>query len=184
MNAPYAPTKTVGSPLSLPIEGMTCASCVGRVERAISKAPGVAAVSVNLATERADIQASGPIQMADLVKAVESAGYTVPAASVELAIEGMTCASCVGRVEKALKATPGVVSASVNLATERATIQGAADVSALIAAVAGAGYTARPLSDAADAGEEAAERKDAERAALKRDLIIAAALSLPVFLLE
>ena len=75
MNAPYAPTKSVGSPLSLPIEGMTCASCVGRVERAISKVPGVAAVSVNLATERADIQAGGPIEMADMVQAVASAGY-------------------------------------------------------------------------------------------------------------
>ena len=157
---------------------------MGRVERAIGKVEGVAAVSVNLATERADIRAAGPIRTEDLVRAVQSAGYTVPTASTELVVEGMTCASCVGRVEKALKATPGVTDASVNLATERATIQGTAELSALIAAVAGAGYTARAVAGGEDANEEAAERKDAERAELKRDLILAAALTLPVFLLE
>jgi Au+-exporting ATPase len=106
------------------------------------------------------------------------------AAEISLAIEGMTCASCVGRVEKALKAVPGVAEASVNLATERATVRGRAGVEALIAAVDRAGYAARRLDRSAGEAEDAAARKDAERAALKRDLIVAAALTLPVVVLE
>ncbi|KAG1180776.1 hypothetical protein G6F35_016115 [Rhizopus arrhizus] len=114
---------------------MTCASCVGRVEAALSKVEGVGSVSVNLATERADIRASGPVDRAALIQAVERVGYDVPAATLELAVEGMTCASCVGRVERALRAVPGVSEASVNLATERATVRGVADVGALVAAI-------------------------------------------------
>ncbi|GAA3274646.1 hypothetical protein GCM10020258_52900 [Sphingomonas yabuuchiae] len=133
------PIETDVSTITLPIEGMTCASCVGRVERAIGKIEGVSAVNVNLATERASITTGGPVNRSELVKAVESAGYTVPAETTELTVLGMTCASCVGRVERALKAVPGVVEASVNLATERATIRGAADAKSLIAAIAGAG---------------------------------------------
>ena len=98
----------------------------------------------------------------------------------ELAIAGMTCASCIARVERALKAVPGVTGAAVNLATERATVQGHASTAALIAAVARAGYEAQP-ADAGQAQAEAHEaKKDAERTALKRDLAIAAVLALPV----
>ncbi len=174
------------SAISLPIEGMTCASCVGRVERALNKVPGVGAVSVNLATERADITADGPVVRKALVEAIESAGYSVPSAPVELSVQGMTCASCVGRVERALKAVPGVTEASVNLATERATVRGAADAAALIAAIAGAGYEAKLVEAAtgSDTDDEAGERKDMERRALKRDLILATVLALPVFLME
>ncbi|WP_275426326.1 heavy metal translocating P-type ATPase [Bradymonas sediminis] len=102
-----------------------------------------------------------------------------------LPIEGMTCASCVGRVERALMDIPGVREVSVNLATERAHIRGSADSDALVAAVAKAGYTARPIDMGAAAGDDAAqERKDAERTQLKRDLTLAAILTLPVFALE
>ena len=128
--------------ISLPIEGMTCASCVGRVEAALAKVEGVASVSVNLATERADIRLNRPVDRMALIQAIEKVGYDVPQGTIELAIGGMTCASCVGRVEKALKAVPGVEVASVNLATERAEVSfGApADRGALVAAVEGAGY--------------------------------------------
>ncbi|HZJ81320.1 MAG TPA: heavy metal-associated domain-containing protein, partial [Guyparkeria sp.] len=81
--------------ISLPIEGMTCASCVGRVEKALSKVEGVDSVVVNLAAERADIQASGPIDRQQLISTIEAAGYSVPATTIELSIEDMTCASCV-----------------------------------------------------------------------------------------
>ena len=173
------------SAISLPIEGMTCASCVARIERSLSKVEGVQSVSVNLTTERADIQASNSVDRKALVKAVEDAGYNVPSATgIELAVEGMTCASCVGRVERALKAVPGVTEATVNLATERASVRGTADVQALIAAIAGAGYTARPIETSVAGDEETAERKDAERRDLKQDFFMAAALALPVFLLE
>ncbi|WP_198151094.1 heavy metal translocating P-type ATPase [Hyphomicrobium sulfonivorans] len=164
---------------------MTCASCVARVEKALGKVDGVSAVSVNLATERADLRTSGAVNRNELVQAVQAAGYDVLANSVELAIEGMTCASCVGRVEKALKAVPGVTDAAVNLATERASVRGTDDITALIDAVASAGYTARQIGGNIGAeDDEAAERKEAERVELKRDLIIAALLTLPVFVLE
>ncbi|HHA2578755.1 TPA: heavy metal translocating P-type ATPase [Stenotrophomonas maltophilia] len=185
MSMPRA-TAAPASPatISLPIEGMTCASCVGRVEAALSRVEGVGSVSVNLATERADIRPSGPVDRAALIQAVERVGYDVSPATVELAVEGMTCASCVGRVERALLALPGVSQASVNLATERATVRGVADTAALVAAIDKVGYAARPIEAGVQSDDEAAEKKDAERAELKRDLIVATALALPVFVLE
>ncbi|EYD77383.1 Lead, cadmium, zinc and mercury transporting ATPase, Copper-translocating P-type ATPase [Rubellimicrobium mesophilum DSM 19309] len=170
--------------IDLPVVGMTCASCVGRVERALKEVPGVASASVNLATERATVTGTAP--RAALVAAIEDAGYDVPAAptSLDLAIEGMTCASCVARVEKALLAVPGVTSANVNLATERATVQGAADPAALVAAIEDAGYDARPIRAQAAPDTEADARREVERRALRRDLLVAAALTLPVFVLE
>ena len=176
--------RATAAAISLPIEGMTCASCVGRVEAALAKVPGVDSVSVNLATERADIRLASPVDRIALIQAVEKVGYDVPAGAVELAVEGMTCASCVGRVEKALKAVPGVTEATVNLATERATVRGVAAVADLIAAIEKVGYEANPVDTGAQADEEAAEKKDAERAELKRDLTLAAVLALPVFVLE
>ena len=169
--------------ITLPIEGMTCASCVGRVEKALRAVPGVTQAQVNLATERAAVTMSSGADRARLVAAIEAAGYDVPSEPVDLAIEGMTCASCVGRVERALRAVPGVTLAAVNLATERATVTGSADAALLVKAVEDAGYDARPalrsLSD-----PQADTRKADEQAHLRRDLILAAALSLPVFALE
>ena len=171
--------------ISLPIEGMTCASCVGRVEKALGKVEGVDSVTVNLATERADIKVRGPVNRQALVNTVEAAGYSVPATAFDLAVEGMTCASCVGRVERALKALPGVAEATVNLATERAHVRGSVDSNTLVAAIAAAGYAARAIDAGASADDEAAnERKDVERAAIKLDLTLAAVLTLPVFVLE
>ncbi|HEP9100162.1 TPA: copper-translocating P-type ATPase [Pseudomonas aeruginosa] len=185
MNMPFQHAGGGAGSLTLPIEGMTCASCVGRVERALKAVPGVVEATVNLATERASIRADGPVDRAALLGAVEKAGYAVPSSTIELSIEGMTCASCVGRVERALKAVPGVSEAVVNLATERATVRGAVDAGALVSAVAKAGYEAR-ASDAAghEADAEAVARKDAELSTLKRDLAIATVLALPVFVLE
>ncbi|MCQ9617032.1 heavy metal translocating P-type ATPase [Paenalcaligenes niemegkensis] len=171
--------------ISLPIEGMSCASCVGRVEKALGKVPGVDSVTVNLTTERADIKVLAPVDRQTLVNTVEAAGYSVPATAIDLTVAGMTCASCVGRVQKALKAVPGVVEATVNLATERAHVRGSTDPNTLVAAIAAAGYTAQAIDAGASADDDAAnERKDAERAALKRDLTLAAVLTLPVFMLE
>ncbi|MCU0908938.1 MAG: copper ion binding protein, partial [Rhodobacteraceae bacterium] len=165
------------------VEGMTCASCVAHVERALKVVPGVETASVNLATERAEV--TGPkLDRAALVQAVEGAGYDVPARPVDLVIEGMTCASCVARVERALKSVPGVTSATVNLATERASIAGTADLAALTRAVADAGYAARAATPALATSDETAAKKAAEEAGLQRDVLIAAALTLPVFVLE
>jgi Cu+-exporting ATPase len=172
--------------VSLPIEGMTCASCVGRVEKALKAVPGVNQASVNLATERADITFAGAPDVAAAVQAVQKAGYAVAETTIELSVTGMTCASCVGRVEKALKAVPGVSSASVNLATERASITAAGGVpaSALIQAVAKAGYEAKPLAAEASDTDAVAERQAAELKSLKRALTVATIFALPVFILE
>ncbi|MCB2022628.1 MAG: heavy metal translocating P-type ATPase, partial [Burkholderiaceae bacterium] len=148
MNSSTAPE----SILSLPIVGMTCASCVARVEKALARVPGVGAATVNLATERASVESQGRLEPGALVEAVERAGYHVASDSVTLAIEGMTCASCVGRVEKALLKLPGVTQAEVNLATEQARVTrlaGSASTAELIAAVERAGYTAHEHGDAA-----------------------------------
>ena len=171
------------STVVLDIEGMTCASCVGRVERALKAVPRVETASVNLATERAEITGLN-LDRSALVRAVETVGYDVRSPAIDLAIEGMTCASCVSRVERALKSVPGVTEATVNLATERAHVTGQADAAALIRAIDSAGYDARIAVSASAASDEVADRKAAEEAALKRDLWIAAALTLPVFLLE
>lgn len=148
-----------GTSFTLPIAGMTCASCAGRVEKALKAVAGVRAATVNLATEQASVSTdAGPSRWADAVAAVTKAGYRVPTQTLTLAIEGMTCASCVGRVEKALAKLPGVQRVSVNLATEQATVEAVAGLplATLTAAVAQAGYQGRSVPDAAAAPEGAA----------------------------
>jgi P-type Cu+ transporter len=165
--------------LSLPIEGMTCASCSARVEKALTKVPGVASASVNLATERATVQAAEGTLPATLAAAVERAGYGVPTESVDLAVADMTCASCVGRVEKALLKVPGVTAASVNLATNQARVTrltGSAGDALLLAAVERAGYGARMIGADAPPAPTARGLSDGWQVA------IAAALSLPLVL--
>lgn len=175
---------TDNATIDLPIEGMTCASCVGRVEAALAKVEGVRDVAVNLATERATVQLANPVDRMALVQAVEKTGFSVPAETTELAVEGMTCASCVGRIERALKAIPGVQEANVNLATEHAVIRGTAAADVLIKAVTDSGFSARMIDTAAQINNELTDKKDAERALLKRDLILASVLALPVFIIE
>ncbi|WAC20870.1 heavy metal translocating P-type ATPase [Luteolibacter sp. SL250] len=168
---------------SISIEGMSCVSCVGRVERALTAVPGVIRANVNLATERADVSATPTTGREELVKAIEAAGYAVPSVSgVELSIRGMSCASCVGKVEKALTAVPGVESATVNPATATATIllTGSVEIPTLIRAVENAGYTAVEL----DRNERSEAGRDGEMRKLRRDLILAASLAAPVFILE
>lgn len=182
IQAPQNATADLGR-IVIDVEGMTCASCVGRVERALQAVPGVKTAAVNLATERAEI--IGPdLDRSALVKAIEDAGYDVPTRPVDIVIEGMTCASCVARVERALKTVPGVTAANVNLATERATVTGTADLASLIGVIADAGYEARAAAETAIMSEESAARKTGEEAALRRDVLFAAALTLPVFVLE
>ncbi len=178
--------ETISFPV--PVEGMSCASCVSSVEKAVSKVPGVDKVSVNLATERADVTFKGEPDLPSVIDAIRKAGYDVPAGNIDLAIEGMTCASCVSKVEKALNAVPGVTRASVNLATERAHVELAGPVqpSELIKAVEQAGYEARSLGDAqSDVKQETqSEKRDAEAAELKKSVILSAVLTLPVFVME
>ncbi|MGF6259946.1 Cu+-exporting ATPase [Paraburkholderia youngii] len=163
-----SPSPSLTRVVELDIGGMTCASCASRVEKALTRLPGVARASVNLATERARVESDATLAPQQLAEAVRKAGYeATPVANAdvaeqtiatlaatpadtppttELEIGGMTCAACALRVEKALAKVPGVARASVNLATETATVhpQGtaSADAAALIAAVRKAGYEA------------------------------------------
>ena len=138
---------------------MTCASCVGRVEAALRRVVGVSSAEVNLATESAMVQLATPVTSLELAAAVKRAGYAVPQESVALTLEGMTCSSCVGRVEAALLRVPGVLAASVNLATEQAEVlrvKGAAATTELVAAVHAAGYRAHERSAGAATAKLAA----------------------------
>ncbi|MDU9394225.1 heavy metal translocating P-type ATPase [Pseudomonas sp. zfem002] len=167
----------------LPIAGMTCASCAGRVERALRKVAGAEQVNVNLATEQARVQAPAD-RLPALVEAVSQAGYRVPTHSVELNIGGMTCASCAGRVERALNKLPGVQSVSVNLASERAHVEvlGQLDSATLIAAVERAGYSASlPRTDTASS-DEGDRRLRNERWAVALAVLLALPLVLPMLL--
>ena len=134
------------SSVSLAIEGMTCATCVARVERALKQVQGVAGANVNLATESASVQLREPVPTSALTSAIEIAGYSVIHERVSMHIDGMTCATCVGRVERALAAVPGLPAVQVNLATELASIErvrGGASLPALLKAVHDAGYAGR-----------------------------------------
>ena len=171
--------------VSQPVVEMTCASCVGRVEKALNRVEGVRKASVNLATERTDITLVQPVNQASLVGTIKVAGYEALGHAITFAIDGMTCASCVARLEKALFAVPGVASATVYLATERASLStsGTFTDRDLVAAVATVGYEARTVNG--KKGDEAhATRKQAEQATLRRDVTVAAVKMLPVFVLE
>src|ERR671916_2990318 len=130
--------------INIPVTGMTCASCVRRVERTLSKKEGVAEASVNFAAEKASVAYDPAATSLDaLVGAIRDAGYGADVRETTLGVTGMTCASCVGRVERALEKVPGVLGASVNLANERATVEylaGEVEPRDLEKAVEGAGY--------------------------------------------
>jgi len=173
--------------LSIAVAGMTCASCVGHIEKAIAKLPNVSKVTVNLATERAAVTFVGDANTGAVVEAIERAGYEVPETAIDLRVEGMTCASCVGHVEKALAKVPGVIAATVNLATEKASVRyydGVASVEDLEAAIRGAGYQPRRIAIGGAPSDQQALARDQELRSLRASLMFAAVLALPVFALE
>src|SRR5664280_379754 len=159
--------------VEIPISGMTCASCVARNEKALRRLDGVSAANVNFATEKAQVTFDpAQIDIGRLTATIEQAGYDVPTATATLAIGGMTCASCVARNEKALRRVPGVIKATVNLATEKATIEylpGVAGRDELVAAVRRAGYEvavpARRTAAGRGRGEDGAGTGDVAGAA-------------------
>lgn len=167
----------------LTIDGMTCASCVGRVERALASTPGVMDANVNLATESADISFDAPADIPKLTQVLADAGYPARVETVTLDVQGMTCASCVGHVERALKDTDGVVAAEVNLATETAQVSYLAGQIAphdMLKVTERAGYPATLHAEDATP----TDRKADEARALLRHFLISAALTFPVFAVE
>ena len=176
--------------LNLPVTGMTCASCVMRVEKALKKVPGVLEASVNLATEQAAVRFDlAQVKPQQIQAAVEGAGYGVVTDRLEIPVTGMTCASCVMRVEKALRKVPGVLEASVNLSTEGASVTyspASAGFADLKAAIENAGYGVIETS-----GADVGAAEDVEAAARARELddkrrklIVGVAFGLPLFLIS
>ena len=171
------------SSLTFTVVGMTCSSCAGRVEKALDAIPGVENVSINLATDSAQLTLSEPVSWQAIVEAVDKAGYQVEAEEIELSISGMSCASCVGRVEKATQILDGVLEASVNLATERArfrVIKGALTAGDLIETVKQAGYTAALPDSGPGAKASTTQGADTAHQREARAVVIAALLSLPL----
>ncbi len=176
--------------LTVPVIGMTCANCVASVERNSKKASGVADAAVNFASEKLTISYDPAIQkpkevLVDVMARVEKAGYTIPVAEIDLPITGMTCANCVATVERTLNRLDGVVEATVNFASEKASVRyipGTIDRGEMAAAVRKAGYD---VVEAAE-GEEAEDAEAAARAAEIRHqqtrLIVGIIFSLPLFL--
>ena len=174
--------------ITLPVTGMTCASCVGRVEKNLKKVAGVGATTVNLATEAATVDYDpAVVAPAALIQAVEKGGYGVITATRTLPITGMTCASCVARVEKALKKADGVLDATVNLATEEATVQYLADVASvdsLRIAVEKAGYGVIERADDDTATDSETAARAAELSRKRRQLVVALVLGIPLMVLS
>ena len=171
--------------LNLSVQSMTCASCVGRVDRALAALDGLTEVSVNLATETASFKADSAAQVSAAAASLAELGYPARSSRVTLNISAMSCASCVGRVDKALAAVRGVLDVSVNLASETATVvylEGAVTPAILISVSKDAGYPAEIAK--ADAQIGRAERKADEANAQARRMMFAAVLTIPVFVLE
>ncbi len=167
----------------LKIEGMTCSACVGHVERALKAVPGVSAANVNLGTEMADIGLANGADVNMLVKAVEDAGYGVGRSHYRLAVTDMTCASCVGHVERALKGVPGVIDASVNLGTESATVTAiGVEPETLVAAVESAGYGASLAEGDRRAEEDSAAADRREMLMVGVAILFTLPLVLPMLL--
>jgi len=174
--------------VALPVEGMSCASCANSVEGALGETEGVAAASVNFATERASVSFDpSRVQVNDLVQAVEGSGYKVRTTEATLTVQGMSCASCVSRVEDALEDLEVVVEASVNLATDRATVRyvpGASQPADFTAAIRDAGYDVVDTSGGKDRSDVEKKAREEEKRAMKSRFLWALVFGLPVFVLE
>jgi len=192
--------------VAIPVEGMTCGHCVATVRQALEAVPGVKSAAVDLATGRAEVVTDPPTaDRTPLEAAIEAVGYRVPGRAApgpprvisiapppaaeewNLAIGGMHCASCVGRVEGALQGVPGVDRARVNLATERAAVRvdpSRVSERAIAEAVGRAGYTARRAELVIGEGAESLRRERSEHLAYWRPRLIAGVvLTLPLVVL-
>ena len=180
MNAPI--------PFTLLVNGMSCASCVGRIERKLSTLPGVTSVNANLVTQEVTVTAKPPVPAEQIIHTLKQLGFEPKPVQLELAIEGMSCASCVRRIENALLAVPGVIHANVNLATQQAQIStGQVAVDKLIQAIEQKGFSAQVLT--ADTSITSTHQQQQQQTStqlqhLKQQLWLALAFAVPLFILE
>ena len=171
---------------TLPITGMTCANCAANIERGVKKLKGVAEASVNFAAESAAVSFDPQhLQLQDVVEKIHASGYGVPTTKLEMPVTGMTCANCAANIERALnKKTAGVVTAAVNFATERVSVEyvpGVLNADDIVTAIEKAGYGAIPPEEGID--EEDAEQK-ARNAEIKdqtRKFAVGVLFALPLF---
>ncbi|HMK57342.1 MAG TPA: heavy metal translocating P-type ATPase [Dissulfurispiraceae bacterium] len=172
--------------IDIPVTGMTCAACSAAVERALKKVEGVKSAAVNLPLERATIEFSEsdvPKLLPVVVDAIKDEGYGVGTRKLDVAVNGMTCAACVGAVEKALKGIEGVVGASVNLATEKASVEYIPTVTGFDdfkRVIADAGYSAVLITKEFADSERETRRKEYE--ALRLRFIISLLLTVPIII--
>lgn len=167
--------------IEIRVDGMSCASCVGRIEKAVMGQRGVAEAQVNLATGKATVEFDQPATPAMLIDSIKEAGYQPRVQSAEIPVSGMTCGSCVSRVERALTKQPGMIKASVNLTTEKAFVEFLADTLSLPRihqVIRDTGYEPRETDTGTQADEQDKEGND-----LRRKVIFAAALTIPVVLI-
>ena len=184
MNGMYKEITMTEQTIALPIEGMTCASCVAHVQHGLEEVEGVLKANVNLATEQASVVLDPTrVSLARLIDAVRDTGYDVTTQTISLPIGGMTCASCVSHVEGALAKIPGVLKVNVNLATEKATVEYIPTVSGLAdfrRAVAAAGYEVLPTAE--ELAEEELSREVRKMQDARRRMLLAWLFTAPIIL--
>lgn len=172
--------------VDLPVAGMSCASCALRIEKGLSGAAGVSQATVNFAAEKATVlYAPGETSLSALITKVKDLGYEAKTEKVLLPVQGMTCASCVSRVEKALKSVKGVVAVNVNFATQRASVEylpGETAIRNLKRAVEDAGYEVLEVKEE-DIVENERLAREAELSRLKWKLTAGVILLIPILVL-
>jgi len=172
--------------IDLPITGMSCASCALKIEKGLAGVEGVSKATVNFAAEKATV-VFHPEQtdLSHLIDKVKDLGYGAKSEKVLLPIQGMTCASCVNKVQKALNSVKGVVHADVNFATERASVEYIPEevsIRDLKKVVEEAGYQVLEVKEE-DIVEKERLAREAELSRLKMKFISGAILLTPILLL-
>ena len=173
--------------IDLPVTGMTCAACSTRVQNTLSKLNGVESAAVNLAAERATVfYKTSEVSVDKLMETIKDLGYGVSVSKVILPIKGMTCASCVNKVQNTLSSLSGVISASVNFATEKATVEylpSQIGMREFKKAVRDSGYDILELEQGEDIVEKEKEERERDYRKLRNKLITGAVLTVPIFLI-
>ncbi|NVM22722.1 MAG: heavy metal translocating P-type ATPase, partial [Desulfobacterales bacterium] len=172
--------------LDLPIRGISCASCVAKIEKGLCEVSGVADAKVNFATEEAAITFDpNQVPVSDFIRTIHELGYEAGVEKVTVPVQGMTCASCVNKVQTALSNVPGVIRADVNLATEKATVEyvsGQVTVKDLSKAAEAIGYKILEIEEG-DVVEREKAAREAELRKLKQKLAAGLILVIPLFVL-
>ncbi len=172
--------------IDLPVTGMTCAACSAAVERALQRISGVKNAAVNFPAERATVEfpdPEKPVPLSVIIETVKGEGYGVASVRMDFSVRGMTCAACVGAVERAVKELYGVLNVSVNLAAEKASVEYIPTIVGFVdfkRAIKEAGYDAEQLGDEFVDSERV--RREKEYRELRKQFSISAALAIPIFI--